>query len=77
MAAKLLSLYLLAIACLKVVRTGVSAGWRQIRPVRSFADSVDEIAPLILDQRDEVNLNGTNAGTGSAGQCLEFPGNPG
>jgi hypothetical protein len=58
MTAKLLSLCLLAVAGLGVVRAGTSASQCLIFPVRWFADGVREIAPLILDQRQD-NPNGT------------------
>jgi|SRR6267154_5091945 len=66
MAVKLLSLYLLAVAGLGVVRAGTSAYWCLIYPVRSFADGICEIAPLILDQRSVAQCNATqqNASTG-------------
>jgi len=66
MAVKLLSLYLLAVAGLEVVRAGTSAYQCPICSVRSFADGIFEIAPLILDQRSVVQCNATqqNASTG-------------
>jgi hypothetical protein len=59
MAVKLLSLYLLAVAGLEVVRAGTFACWCPICPVRSVADGICEIAPLILDQRSVVQCNAT------------------
>jgi hypothetical protein len=66
MAVKLLSLYLLAVAGLGVVRAGTSAYKSPMCPVRSFADGICEIAPLILDQRSVAQCNATqqNASTG-------------
>lgn len=54
MAAKLFSLYLLAVAGLEVVRAGTFA-YSDI-PC-SFADVICKIAPLILDQRGEAQCN--------------------
>lgn len=65
MATKLLSLYFLVIAGLGVVRTGTSASYCPIRAVHWFVDGVREIAPLILDQRQE----------GSNGELGQLPSN--
>jgi hypothetical protein len=66
MAVKFLSLYLLAVAGLEVVRAGTSAYSWPMCPLRSFADGMCEIAPLILDQRSVAQCNATqqNASTG-------------
>lgn len=66
MAVKLFSLYLLAVAGLQVVRAGTSAYWCPICTVRSSADGICEIAPLIIDQRSVAQCNATqqNASTG-------------
>jgi hypothetical protein len=59
MAAKLFSLYLLAVAGLEVVRAGTSASQHLIYPECRSADGVCEIAPLIVDQRSVAQCNAT------------------
>jgi hypothetical protein len=70
MAAKLLSLYLLAVAGLGVVRAGTSASWRLIHPVRRFVDDIREIVPLILDQRQD---NPKGLSNGPVFNVTDFP----
>ena len=77
MAAKLLSLYLLAIVAVLLVgvQAGTSASRHLVRANRQFADRIHEIAPLVLDQRDEVgtNIAGRAPGPGPVLDPSDFP----
>ena len=77
MATKFLSLYILVVAGLLlvvgIVQAGTSASHHLVcpNPSRQFADGIHEIAPLTLDQRDEV---GTNIAGRSGFKSLGSPG---
>jgi len=75
MAAKLLSLYLLAIVAVLLVgvQAGTSASRHLVRANRQFADRIHEIAPLVLDQRDEVGTNIAGRAPGPVLDPSDFP----
>ena len=77
MATKFLSLYLLVVASLLVgtIQAGTSTSHHLVHPnpSRQFADGMHEIAPLTLDQRDEVGTNIAGRAPGSVSNPSDVP----